>query len=136
MNHIISEALLAIIFKEIHKVSFAKALIDINDTLVDSKTGADACLYNMESQILILGESKFYSSYNKGMQKILNDFSKKIKNKIDSAKTAFENNDNSKIIILKNLDNEYDCDFLSYEDFFQNKLIFAGFNLHEKKQKR
>ena len=66
-----AEALLAVAFRDIYNYKLVSAAVDINDTLVDSHTGADACLYDEKNNIMILGEAKFYKILSDGLDKII-----------------------------------------------------------------
>lgn len=126
----LAEGLLGLIFNDIYKYKLAKGVIDINDTLNDTHTGVDACMYNTEEQIIVLGEAKFYQKLNEGIERIIKDFiEKNISNKLESLQRGIQNCDESNRIVIKNLSlNEYDE--ITIEQFMQQKIIFAGFVLH------
>lgn len=126
----LAEGILGLIFRDLYDYKLAKGVIDINDTLVDSHTGVDACMYDMENSAIVLGEAKFYGSLDSGMNRIINDFVKKnIKNKLESLQIATENCPQSHKIVIKNLSlDEYDE--ITVEQFINQKIIFAGFVLH------
>ncbi len=65
---------MGLVFRDLYNYSLAKGVIDIGETLSDSHTGVDACLYNLEHNVIVLGEAKFYESLSGGMNKIINDF--------------------------------------------------------------
>lgn len=129
----LAEGILGLIFRDIYKYSLAKGVIDINETLADSHTGVDACLYNLEHNIIILGEAKFYGSLGGGIDAIIDDLvHKNIKNKLESLQTKAENCKETYQIIIKNLEiNKYDE--VSVEQFMNQKIMFAGFVLHSEK---
>lgn len=126
----LAEGILALIFRDLNHFDLVKGVIDLEDTLIDTHTGVDACMYDENRNILVLGEAKFYESFRKGMNEIIKDFTEKsIMNKLNSLKKKAELNRNSKSIIIKNLNlNNYRT--LSINEFLKQKLIFSGFVLH------
>lgn len=99
----------------------------------DSHTGVDACMYDLDNNIIILGEAKFYGDLYSGINKIIEDFAKKsIKNKLESLQTASENCIETSRIIIKNLGSD-GYDELTVDQFMNQKIIFAGFVLHSEK---
>lgn len=126
----LAEGILGLIFRDIYGNSLAKGIIDIGETLIDSHTGVDACMYNLEHNIIVLGEAKFYESLSAGIKKIIEDFvEKSIKNKLESLQTGIENCEDAYKIVIKNLEiDEYDE--LTIEQFINQKIMFAGFVLH------
>lgn len=129
----LAEGILGLVYRDIYKFDLAKGLIDIKDTLVDSHTGVDACMYDIKKSVIVLGEAKFYGDLSGGINAIISDFiSKNIKNKLESMQTAAENNEATCNILLKNLgDGKYNE--LTIDEFMQQRLIFAGFVLHSEK---
>ena len=127
-----AEALLTVALKDIYKYKLVSAAVDINDTLVDSHTGADACLYDDKKDILILGESKFYKDFSDGMSKIIEDFtsSNGFLNKLSSFYKTCKNNPQSKSIIIKQLD-KTTMTIITLDEFLTLDIIYAGFVLHE-----
>lgn len=126
----LAEGILSLIFRDLHNFELAKGVIDVTETLADTHTGVDACMYNIERQIIVLGEAKFYEKLNKGINKIIDDFAhKNIKNKIESLQRATENCENTSRIVIKNLKHGNYNEF-SIEDFMNQKIVFAGFVLH------
>lgn len=126
----LAEGILGLIFRDLYNFSLAKGVIDIGETLTDSHTGVDACMYNLENNIIVLGEAKFYESLSGGINKIINDFvEKSIKNKLESLQTRVENCDEAYQIVIKNLSLE-DYDELTVDQFMNQKIMFAGFVLH------
>lgn len=126
----LAEGILTLIFRDLNHFDLVKGVIDLEDTLVDTHTGVDACMYDENRNILVLGEAKFYESFRKGMNEIIKDFTEKsMMNKLNSLKKKAELNRNSKSIIIKNLNlNNYRI--LSINEFLKQKLIFSGFVLH------
>ena len=121
---------MGLVFRDLYNYSLAKGVIDIGETLSDSHTGVDACLYNLEHNVIVLGEAKFYESLSRGMNKIINDFvGKSIKNKLESLQTNVENCEEACQIVIKNLQLE-DYDELTVEQFMNQRIVFAGFVLH------
>lgn len=126
----LAEGILGLIFRDLYDYRLAKGIIDVNDTLNDSHTGVDACMYDLKNNIVILGEAKFYSSLYSGINKIIEDFTKKsIKNKLESLQTATENCFETSRIIIKNLGSDV-YDELTVDQFMNQTIIFAGFVLH------
>ncbi len=126
----LAEGILGLIYRDIYGYDLAKGLIDIRDTLSDSHTGVDACMYNIEKNIIVLGEAKFYESLNEGIKAIINDFAvKSIKNKLESLQVAAENNNELYQVVIKNLSLE-EYEEYTVEQFMGQKIIFAGFVLH------
>ena len=130
----LAEGILGLVFRDLYDNKLAKGVIDINDTLTDSHTGVDACMYDLENNVIVLGEAKFYESLDAGINKITDDFvNKSIKNKLESLQIAAENCTEAYNIIIKNLSlDEYDE--LTLEQFINQKIIFAGFVLHSEKK--
>lgn len=126
----LAEGILGLVFRDIYKYRLAKGVIDISHTLTDSHTGVDACLYNLENNIIILGEAKFYGSLSEGINAIIDDLiHKNIKNKLESLQTNAENCEEAYEIIIRNLAIEK-YDELLINEFVNQKIIFAGFVLH------
>ena len=129
----LAEGLLSIVYRDICGYQLANAVIDINSTLNDSHTGADACMYDKNHNVIVLGEAKFYQNYNLGIKAIINDFTKnKIVNKIESLYQISSNTPITRTILMNNLGTgEYERIFI--DDFLKQKIIFAGFVLHDEK---
>lgn len=126
----LAEGILGLVFRDLYDYKLAKGVIDINDTLADSHTGVDACMYNIENRVIVLGEAKFYGSFDRGINKIIDDFLKKsIKNKLESLQTVAENCAESYSIVIKNLSSD-EYDELTIDQFMNQKIVFAGFVLH------
>lgn len=127
-----AEALLAVALKDIYNYKLVSAAVDINDTLVDSHTGADACLYDDENNILILGEAKFYKNFSEGLNKIIEDLTSKkgFLNKISSFYKHCKHNPQSKSIIIKQL-GKTNLMIIPLDEFLSTDIIYAGFALHE-----
>lgn len=126
----LAEGILGLVFRDLYGYDLAKAVIDIQDTVRDSHTGVDACMYNLNNKVIVLGEAKFYENINLGMNQIINDLiEKNISNKMESLQVASENCKESYNIVLKNLNCDY-YDEIDIKDFLEQKIIFAGFVLH------
>ena len=126
----LAEGILGLIFKDIYDYRLSKGVIDINDTLNDTHTGVDACMYSIENNTIVLGEAKFYGKLYDGLPEIIKDFTQKnIKNKLESLQIATENCLESSRIIIKNLGTD-GYDELTIEQFLNQKIVFAGFVLH------
>lgn len=127
-----AEALLTVALKDIFNYTLTNAAVDLNSTLVDSHTGADACLYDEQNEVLVLGEAKFYKSFSDGLNKIITDFTCEngFRNKLDSFYRHCINNTQSEAIIIKKL-NKSEMDLLYFDEFLTIDIIYAGFVLHE-----
>lgn len=126
----LAEGILGLVFRDLYDYQLAKGIIDVTDTLNDSHTGVDACMYDIENNIIVLGEAKFYSDLYSGINKIIEDFTKKsIKNKLENLQSAAENCIETCRIIIKNLGSD-GYDELTVDQFINQKIIFAGFVLH------
>jgi len=126
----LAEGILGLVYRDIYGYNLAKGIIDIRDTLSDSHTGVDACMYNVNEKVLVLGEAKFYENLDEGINAIVNDFiTKRIKNKLESLQTAVENNPDSYRIVIKNLSVDV-YEELTVDQFVNQKIVFAGFVLH------
>ena len=126
----LAEGILGLVFRDIYGYKLSKGIIDVYDTLVDSHTGVDACMYSEEDSLFVLGEAKFYEKFDSGIKQIISDFiDKDIKNKLESLQTATENCSESNRIVVKNLSlDKYNE--LTIDEFMSQKIIFAGFVLH------
>ena len=131
-----AEALLTVAFRDIYDYKLVSAAVDINDTLVDSHTGADACLYDDGNNVLILGEAKFYKEFSDGLNKIIEDFTSKkgFLNKLSSFYKHCKNNPQSKSIIIKQL-GETALMVINLDEFLSLDIVYAGFVLHQHKGK-
>lgn len=126
----LAEGILGLVYRDVYGFDLAKGAIDVQETLSDSHTGVDACMFNLEKEIIVLGEAKFYEKLDVGMNAIINDFTKKsIKNKLESMQTAAINNEESYRIVIKNLGSE-EYEEQTIEKFMRQKLVFAGFVLY------
>lgn len=129
----LAEGMLGLVFRDIYGYDLSVGIIDINETLTDTHTGSDACMFDKKENVLVLGEAKFYESFKNGMKTIISDFlHKDILNKLDSFKRKIEYNDDSWEIVVKNLRVDT-YDLVPLSDFMQQKIIFAGFVLHSNK---
>lgn len=127
-----AEALLPLVYRDVYNYDLKSAAIDINQTLIDTNSGADSCLYDKSNNAFVLGEAKFYQSFDAGLTKIIKNFikDKSIINKLDSLSRTLGNNDESNSIIIKSL-NKKELDEYSLKEFLSLNLIFSGFVLHE-----
>lgn len=129
----LAEGVLGLVYRDLYNYQLAKGLIDIRDTENDTHTGVDACMYDKQNNVIILGEAKFYDNLNAGINKIIEDFTnKKIKNKLESLDRAVENNEIANEIVIKNIENQ-NYEEYSLEQFLNQKIVFAGFVLHSAK---
>ncbi len=126
----LAEGVLGLAYRDLYSYQLSKGLIDVLDTENDTHTGVDACMYDKENNVIILGEAKFYDSLNLGINKIIEDFTEKnIKNKIESLIRAVENNRTANEIVIKNIEKQ-NYEEYSLEKFLNQKIVFAGFVLH------
>ncbi|MBS6115080.1 Hachiman antiphage defense system protein HamA [Thomasclavelia spiroformis] len=126
----LAEGMLGLVFRDIFGYDLSVGIIDIKETLNDTHSGADVCLFDKENNALVIGEAKFYETFKKGMNAVISDFvKKKIVNKLDSFKRKIESNDTSWEIVIKNLKKD-DYEIISLTEFMNQKIIFAGFVLH------
>lgn len=126
----LAEGILSLVFRDIYNYKLSNGVIDVNDTLSDTHTGVDACMYDLDKEIIVLGEAKFYSTLKGGLNAIIKDFQgKSILNKLDKLKRLSENDEKSYKIVLKNL-NKDRYDEITLNEFMNQKIIFAGFVLH------
>lgn len=126
----LAEGILGLVYRDLYSFDLAKGIIDMNETLTDSHNGVDACMYNIEKKCIVLGEAKFYQNLDSGVNAIVSDFmNKNIKNKIESLHIGTVNNELSRTIVIRNLQNgEYYN--ITVDEFLNQKIIFAGFVLH------
>lgn len=126
----LAEGILGLVFRDMYNYNLARGVIDIQETLTDSHTGVDACMYNLKQNIIVLGEAKFYETLEGGLKKIISDFVEKgIKNKLESLQTGAENCEETNQIIIKNLTLD-NYDELTVDQFMNQRIIFDGFVLH------
>lgn len=127
----LAEGMLGLVFRDIYSFSLSKGLIDICETVNDTHSGADACMYDDDRNIIVLGEAKFYESMDDGMDEIIDNFiNDNISNKIESFKRKACCSDDSYKIILKNLNKSGFVRELSLQEFLNQNLYFVGFVLH------
>ena len=126
----LAEGILGLVYRDLYKYQLSKGLIDVLDTENDTHTGVDACMYDIEKNVIILGEAKFYDNLSAGINKIIEDFAEKnIKNKIESLVRSTENNITASEIVIKNIEKQKYEEY-SLEEFLNQKIVFAGFVLH------
>lgn len=128
----LAEAVLAILMKDVFKYKLSACVLRNTDTIIDSHTGVDSCFYDSKNKKLIMGEAKFYKAINNGVRTIEADLTINdgIENKLNSfLRTASSNRKSKKIILHEAGVRNYR--FLSFEDFLELDLIFAGFVMHE-----
>ena len=128
----LAEGILTLVYRDLYSYSLSTGVIDLNETLSDTHTGVDACMYSLEHQRIILGEAKFYEEFESGIRSIIRDFTtNNITNKIESLHRKAINNDESSIILRNFKTNKYDE--ISLSDFLNCNITFAGFILHSEK---
>lgn len=128
----LAEAILPLVYRDIYGFNLVSSAIDINMTLNDTATGADACMYDSVKRTFVLGEAKFYRDFKQGVNAIISNFTKKdgFINKLDSLYRHSINNEITNSIIIRELGKEDAFEF-SLNDFLKLPLHFAGFVLHE-----
>lgn len=128
----LAEAILPLVYRDIYGFNLISSAIDINMTLTDTATGADACMYDSEKKAFVLGEAKFYRNFNQGMNAIITNFTGKdgFINKLNSLYRHSQNNEATNTLIIRELGKENTAEF-SFTDFLKLSLHFAGFVLHE-----
>lgn len=126
----LAEGMMALIFRDIKHYELAAGAIDVRDTLNDTHSGVDACMFDKDNNVIILGEAKFYKDMRGGVRKIISDFTdNNITNKIDSLKRISDINTNTRFITIKNIGTN-EPTTLTLEEFLKQKIIFGGFVLH------
>lgn len=127
-----AEALLPLAYRDVYGYELEEAAIDITQTLIDTNSGVDGCLYDKKNNIFILGEAKFYKDFAEGLNQIIIDFTKNgsFINKLDSLYRKMRNNTEMDCIILKQLGKNI-IDEYSLKEFLNLKIGFSGFVLHE-----
>jgi hypothetical protein len=127
----LGEALMAIALKDIFGYQLSAAILDVENTINDSHTGADGCLYDSFNNKLIIGEAKFRNSLNDCFDEIENNFSidSSIENKLNSFYNASRSNPGSRRIILQSLKTN-DLKIVEFHDFLKMELIMCGFATH------
>ena len=119
-----AEALMAYLNYKILNYPLTTGVISVDETLSDQKTGADACMFC--NGVVILGEAKFYTDFNKARDKIIKDFSEsslynKIQNLYRKSHTA--------IVHFKDI-NGICPKTISLDEFYDYNIILSGFILH------
>ncbi len=133
--HFLAEALLGIIFEKYNNFSWTSALIDYDAGLTNTSQGVDACLYNLESNQISLGEAKFYESFSNAINKILENFIDLTDGKINDFLTKIKNNDNTNKIVMNILDiSQNQVLSLTKSDLLNLNFSLFGFVLHDSKK--
>ena len=127
----LGEAVFAILMRDIFNYKLSACVLRNTDTLVDSHTGVDSCFYDSGNKKIVLGEAKFYKCIDPAIDTIRKNFivDDKILNQLDSLFRTALSNKNSKKIILQEAGVK-ELNMLSFNDFLQMDLIFAGFIMH------
>jgi len=127
----LAEGLLALVYKDVTGFKIAKAVIDIDGTLNDTHTGADAVMYDEINNVIVLGEAKFYKNSRDGINAIIKDFAKhKIVNKLESLCKISSTREVTKKILMHNLGTGVHEE-IPIDKFLSQKIVFAGFVLHD-----
>lgn len=125
-----AELLHTIIMRDFFGYELCAAVVTVDSTLIDTHTGVDACMVDIQNGVFSFCESKFYVDPISAFEKINNDFTSgsgffnKIENFYNKV-IAF----NKTPIILKRITdlNIYNLDINSFLEF---KILFSGFVLH------
>lgn len=127
----LAEAILPLAYRDIYGYKLASAAIDIKQTLTDTSTGADACMFD-EKGIFVLGEAKFYKSLKLGLDEIIANFKEKrgFINKLDNLNRNFSNNSQTNSLIIRQLGKDAACEY-EFHEFLKLPIYFSGFVLHE-----
>lgn len=125
-----AEALMAYLNYKILGYSLTYGVIGIDETLSDQKTGADACMFC--EGLVILGEAKFYKSFDSAKNKIISDFSSK--SLINKIRSLYRKSHKKVVVYLKEIYGNR-VNKLSLEQFIEYNILLSGFILHNKKDK-
>lgn len=127
----LAEAILPLVYRDIYGYQLASAAIDIKQTLTDTSTGADACMFD-EKGIFVLGEAKFYKSLKLGLDEIIANFKEKkgFINKLDNLNRNFSNNSQTNSLIIRQLGKDAAREY-EFQEFLKLPIYFSGFVLHE-----
>ncbi len=105
-------------------------VINVNDTVTDVSTGADACMFY--DGLVILGEAKFYKNFNSARNKIIEDFSKK--SLVSKIKNLYNNSHKTVEIYYKQIGNN-NVKEIPYNEFINYNILLSGFILHNAQKK-
>ncbi len=100
-------------------------VLSVKNTLTDQRTGVDVCM--ISDKTLILGEAKFYKSFQSGKKQIIKDFSSK---SLISKLKNFYRNYNFHIKKIDGITKNY-----TYDKFLNLNFILSGFILHNTQSK-
>lgn len=125
-----AEALMAYLNYKFLGYSLTSGVINIDETLSDQKTGADACMFC--DGLVILGEAKFYKNFEAAKDKIISDFSSK--SLINKIRNLYRKSHNKVVVYLKEIYGK-SVNKLTLEQFINYKILLSGFILHDKKNK-
>lgn len=118
----LAEGILGLIFRDIYGYRLAKGVIDIGATLADSHTGVDACMYNLEHNIIVLGEAKFYESLSGGMNQRIVFAGFVLHSEADVSQYGNQDFYNKYVVSAQQLENNV-CDSLKHNDIEGNYEI-------------
>ncbi len=119
----ISEGFIGLIIKKYLGADATHALLDLNNTQIDTHTGVDGAFFDETSKRLFFVEAKFYKEGSKGIGSVIESLSSKAKNKFDSFRNMTE------LYVAQILDKE-SYDVRTFEVVSLN-LTFIGFVIHE-----
>lgn len=127
----LAEGITSLILRDIYDLNLCMSAIDFSETLNDTRTGVDVCMYDENQNKIVIGESKFYSNMDNGIKAIIRDFTKPrgFLNKLMSATRKTNQNLSAKKIILQTVGSEETSD-VTLSELLKNQLLFAGFVLH------
>lgn len=128
----LAEALLPIVYRDVYGCKLSAAAVDEDKTLIDTETGADACLFDKKNKTIILGEAKFYKDLNDGFNKIIKNFSEEnsLFNKIDNLIRKTKNSSMARSFLIKCF-GERQYEKYTFDEFISLRFGFFGFVLHE-----
>lgn len=126
----LAEAILTIVYRDLYNYELARALYTVDEAVTLTGQGVDSCLYNEENNVIVLGEGKFYGDCDRGINKIIQNFTvDNVRNKLEHLYKISKNNRSTRTILLKNLKTN-EVENVSIDRFLDNKMVFAGFVLH------
>lgn len=117
-----AEALLARLNIDYIDSTLVNGVISVSENLTKISTGADVCMFS--DTHLVLGEAKFYGTFNKGVHSIIKDSS--FKSKLEDYLKNIISSDSE--IVLKGIDGN--ISEKTSEEIRKLPLILSGFVLH------
>lgn len=121
-----AEALMAYLNYKYLDTGLLSAVLSINDTLTDQRTGADSCM--ISEKYIVLGEAKFYKDFTSAKRQIISDFeNKSLINKMNNLYRTCSHSE----IYIKEINEK--TKKLTFDEFLQKNIVLSGFLLHNKK---